>query len=647
MTPNKQVSPAIRILRGERDASARATHLEAVTRKYLVTTIERKQMSTKTNFKRIALVAVAALGLGVLSSVPSNAATPPATLTLSTTAGTMTAAKSDSSTAAKVVVNFFKTAATDSVVVSVGLKSKPTAATTLGALNIMALDTAAASVAQSLVVGDTTTASRLILDNAGSTNAYLGATYAVYIESSTASSVRAAGTYVLTFVATPYEGATPITANIKTIDVTITQAALASEDKVANSGQSTEILSAANATTGAWQATVTDSVVAGAAKVSTIPVGVIKIDLKNANGNSSVVADSITASIDKGNIAVVVNSETVPTVGTGKSLAAVNYPAGSAYAYVYIFGDGTSGTATATIKTLSAGTVTKSLTFVGADVKSIVASSYRSVIGVGTTSTAAEAIKANAYDVNSTSFGSSTTLYAYSSDTTVISNYGTLCANWVAADGAVYCALSGLKAGTANITLRDAATVAASTVASNAVAVRVSIGTLSSFTLTTDKASYAPGEKGYLIVTAKDAAGLVMPYVAASTYASTTFFNKDGVTYTTSIGNGSDDINALTKANPLAKAFDRSSTPSSTDPIAVYTFFAPAAAGSLTFSAKGGTLMSSASQATATTATITVADSASAALAAVSALAVTVASLKTLITTLTNLVLKIQKKVKA
>ena len=74
MTPNKQVSPVIRISQGERDASARATHLEAAARKFLVTTNERKQMSTTTNFKRIALVAVAALGLGVLSSVPATAA---------------------------------------------------------------------------------------------------------------------------------------------------------------------------------------------------------------------------------------------------------------------------------------------------------------------------------------------------------------------------------------------------------------------------------------------------------------------------------------------------------------------------------------------------------------------------------------------
>jgi|GEM_PF-4131072 len=34
MTPKKQVSPAIRILRGERDASARATHLEEAVRQH-------------------------------------------------------------------------------------------------------------------------------------------------------------------------------------------------------------------------------------------------------------------------------------------------------------------------------------------------------------------------------------------------------------------------------------------------------------------------------------------------------------------------------------------------------------------------------------------------------------------------------------
>ena len=51
-----------------------AIHAQAEPRIVRGSTIERKQMSTKTTFKRIALVAVAALGFGVLSVVPSQAA---------------------------------------------------------------------------------------------------------------------------------------------------------------------------------------------------------------------------------------------------------------------------------------------------------------------------------------------------------------------------------------------------------------------------------------------------------------------------------------------------------------------------------------------------------------------------------------------
>jgi len=122
MTPDKQVSPAIRILRGERDASARATHLEAATRKFLVTTNERKQMSTKTNFKRIALVAVAALGMGVLSSVPSQAAV--SGLTVTATDGTSSFAVSDSTTAANLNITALMEIG-DSITVQVVTKSVP------------------------------------------------------------------------------------------------------------------------------------------------------------------------------------------------------------------------------------------------------------------------------------------------------------------------------------------------------------------------------------------------------------------------------------------------------------------------------------------------------------------------------------------
>ena len=71
----------VRIHGGEFDSSARAMNradqvrlLQAEPRIVRGSTIERKQMSTKTTFKRVALVAVAALGFGLLSVAPSSAA---------------------------------------------------------------------------------------------------------------------------------------------------------------------------------------------------------------------------------------------------------------------------------------------------------------------------------------------------------------------------------------------------------------------------------------------------------------------------------------------------------------------------------------------------------------------------------------------
>jgi len=71
----------VRIHGGECGAVARALHheaknssLPAVEKNVFFTTKERKQMSTKTTLKRIALVAVSALGLGLLTSGPSQAA---------------------------------------------------------------------------------------------------------------------------------------------------------------------------------------------------------------------------------------------------------------------------------------------------------------------------------------------------------------------------------------------------------------------------------------------------------------------------------------------------------------------------------------------------------------------------------------------
>jgi hypothetical protein len=93
MTPQFKFLRRVRIHGGECGAVARALHHEvkgsslyqADSGKALGSTIERKQMSTKTTLKRIALVAVSAVGLGMLSIVPAKAA---ATYTASATPNT-------------------------------------------------------------------------------------------------------------------------------------------------------------------------------------------------------------------------------------------------------------------------------------------------------------------------------------------------------------------------------------------------------------------------------------------------------------------------------------------------------------------------------------------------------------------------------
>jgi len=91
----------VRIHGGECGAVARALHHEvkglslcqADLEKASKSTIERKQMSTKTTLKRIALVAVSALGFGALSAAPSQSVVPTnyynSSTTLSTTSLTV------------------------------------------------------------------------------------------------------------------------------------------------------------------------------------------------------------------------------------------------------------------------------------------------------------------------------------------------------------------------------------------------------------------------------------------------------------------------------------------------------------------------------------------------------------------------------
>ena len=627
MTSKNQVSPVIRISRGERDASARATHLKAASKKYLETTIERKQMSTTTNFKRIALVAVAALGLGVLSSVPSQAV---GNLVVTTVNGTTAAGKSDSTTAATISLSATIDNVADTVTVTFvgnGTLGDSVTADVAGRARLIFLDTTTA--ARTLVGTGTITAptpSTKVVDSvtagteffvSAATLGNVGAKFGIQLDSAT---TQVAGTYSFTVFVKQYSQGVSVPVNTS-YPISVVSAAPANQSATASAAKSTAIMYGA----ATWAQTATDSTVAVAGTASVTAVASVKVTLANDADGTSTVRDSVTVSIDKGNVAI---DGTAPI---GKSLAAFSYIGNPIE--VRVFPDGSTGVATLTIATKNAGTFTKTITFFGTAYNAITATSYRNVIGVGTEASLG-AISATAVDANGVSYGAGVTVFAYSSDTTVVSNFGTAC-TYNSTTKAAMCPLTGVKAGTANITIRDKSTVALSTVASNAVAVRVSQGVATSFTLKTDKATYAPGEKGYLWVTVLDAAGLAMPVLTDAVVLA-----SGGITSSVVTGSSSDTTTA-TKFST-----ERSATPASNDPVKVYTFYAPVTGGPIVFSAKGAAGLSAASQATATTVTATVTDSGAAALAAVTALATTVASLRTLIVRLTNLVLKIQKAVK-
>jgi len=215
-------------------------------------------MSTTTNFKRIALVAVAALGMGLLSSAPSQAAIGANSIVLSTTAGTAvnnqaTANQQDSATGALVSVQFLSNAAvgTDSITIELAAKSKPSSTVSYPKALLQLVDTSSGSTALTQVKLDTTSTaagsqsygllasarlgnprSTLTSDwggndsgtgatvAAGAGNSYAYAQFRVFLDTAT---TRTAGAYVYTVIVSPFENSlTATAASVKTIDVTIT-----------------------------------------------------------------------------------------------------------------------------------------------------------------------------------------------------------------------------------------------------------------------------------------------------------------------------------------------------------------------------------------------------------------------------------------
>jgi len=609
-------------------------------------------MSTKTNFKRIALVAIAALGLSVLSSVPAKAV---GNLSVTVTDGSFVAGLADSTNAATIAVTATLENTTDTVSVSavangtLGDSVTVSRASGVRAAYLFVMDTSTATRTR---VGDgTITAPTSVLtamagnsqydsNMANATNTYylsgssvgnVGATFGIQVDS--VASTIIAGTYSFTVFVKQYtEGVTqPVTTSYT---VSLVSAAAADVSNTATATYGFSFISGSTTTIGSGASTTADAVLSKLATAGTTRA-YLYVGVRNAANGATTADESLTATVTGVGLVCLSDGTTC-----GKSLGPISTTAGD-YEFE-LAGDGTGGTSTIKVTgSVTGASYTKSMTYYAAAAKTLTASVMTPVLALGSNDSA---ISVTAVDAAGSTWGGTAYIVASAAaDATAVGGSATtpVACVYSSSKALHYCPISAVAAGTGKFKVIDAATVALATATSNEVSVVSKNAIPASVKISFNKTAYAPGEVGMIIVTPLDAAGAGLPATSI-----TNALASGGITSNLNLlynGAAISSPTALTSADVATSAYAGTTTVAGAK---AFLFTAPTTGGVITLTAKGGTALPLAGQ-VAITASATITDNAAAALAAVTALATTVASLKTLITTLTNLVLKIQKKVKA
>lgn len=530
----------VRIHGGEFDESARAIHredglktIQAESGIVLESTIERKQMSTKTTFKRIALVTVAALGFGMMSVAPSSAAN--TVLIFAAGDGTNPA---DNATGNGVAGPFnYVTVTVDGVANSV--VTSTTKMTNVG-------------TAADLIVA----ADGLSAEHNGTSNTFRVAT-------------PVAGTVTVQYW-TRTAGVLSATA-AETVTITVNATA---QSGVVSAANSTSYLVKGESNTAQTNvaAAADVAVTASASAATTAAVATIKLVVKDAlkaAANDSLTA-TITSPTGAGSIASAAIGSTPAVTG---STAAVSAAADTAGAHnFYVYANGFAGVATITIKAGTTVVATETVTFTGA------ASTYAAALGtlfggssfqVGTNT---GALKVTAKDAAGNLVVDGSTVYAFSGTAAT----ATIAASATTTSGVATFDLTGVAAGSSVITFGNASTVAASTVTTTStVAVTGSVATTVSWAF--DKDTYEPGEKMTLTVSAVDANGKPVADGARALFSGVPVSNFSFSN--TSVGD------ALV-ASPVLLGGK-----------ATYALYAPATSGKLTLTATEGTATASTTKA--------------------------------------------------
>ena len=515
----QQVSRAIRILRGNRDESARASHLvvekdllmtyetdflgQAEKEKYSQSTFfERKIMSTKTAFKRVALVAAAALAIGGISAVSAYASVVAPVVTLGSSTGVVGGYDSvsiaiDASETAK-ILNVAST--------GVGTLISPSLAATAHTASTANATTVGFSIWGAHTGTDVIGSS--VNEALGTTNGGAGYSLALSAYSATA------GTQTITITnsgggtvtSTITWGAAPV------LSTQYTTSGMSAGTAAVTQGTNATVVAASTAQS------------AAANRAATIVVAP-----SNSN-NVALGSETLTATISgPGTLGIATTA--AAAASTGRALT------GAAGAYtVDVYGDGTAGVSTITITDGSTVLATKTVTFYGSPAKVTVTQNLfvakagaqlgqlgndkaltgatvtalaGAAAGAGTAGTGTAAFTASVVDSNGNA-AAGATVKAVSSNTAVITTSTPVeettdaPGTWQVAVSGAAGALSGQSA-TVTFEVYDAATSAYDILATP---ITFTIGgAVASETLSTDTTSYNALAPVKLTVTAKDSAG--------------------------------------------------------------------------------------------------------------------------------------------
>ena len=656
-------------------------------------------MSTKTTFKRIALVAVAALGLGVLSVAPSSAAG----TGLTTGNSVIYAWTGDGLVAGDNGVYAFNSGrgltagnGVAGIANTVGMRVAADAGNQATDTTTAWADTTAGQAESTPGTGTR----RAILTVTGGTFATTDVNTITFNTAGTQASIPANNALANITVNTPTVGEVVVkvyretaagsglygTTAAETVTFTIGSAAVngvyAKATVRAIAGSETTAGNITSATTDVY----TTDAQAYLATASTTAKASFKVSQADAFGVALATAATKAVTI----------STTLGSVGTGSTSPVGSYTAVAAASandqLLYLFSDGRSGKAVVTIAVNGVTAATFNVTFYSTTIASLSLTPFKPVIaanigaataGTATTGTddTSDYLKSSwqfilvSKDANGTeNTGTAPAVTISSSNpavaTAALGSYSAVYGGWAVTGTAVG------TSGTTTITVKDTATGLVSATGT----ITVGSTSIASLVLATDAADYAPGDKVTVTLTAKDASGnaiadgvyynlltgavtstqglLAYPFDVVIS-AGTVYYDAGDVSFTGGVAKatfyapqsnftltaGLSATNARLSYALQDTSLTAAATVTNASTVAAQA--ATDAASEATDAANAATDAANAAAEAADAATAAAQDAADAVAALSTQVSEMVAALKKQITALTNLVIKIQKKVRA